>query len=123
MFIGTREEREIMLARERYWHDVASRNADYEELIQILEEQNALLEKYNALMKKRIALEETILNDRREEIVSFLEVRFHESFEALLDRLNEIDSFETLNELFKVSVSCESYDAFLEVLASYDAKS
>jgi len=43
MFVGTRAERELMIARERYWHDRASIRADYEEQLQVVSAKNSFL--------------------------------------------------------------------------------
>ena len=129
MFVGTREEHELMMARERYWHDRASIRADYEEQIQemaaknsfLLAKTSSLTAENSSLLAKNSSLTAEKLRSERKSVAAMLRARFNVPVEKSLASLNEIDSSEILDRLLDFSLDCKDYDAFLTELASYDA--
>ncbi len=123
MFIGTKAERELLQAKERYWHDQASRVYEFEEEIRareaVIRSQDEKLRSQNeelrSLTTRRLAAE-------RKVIAKTLFFRFNKPVATSLALLNEIDSSETLNRLSDVGDECESYDDFLKKLADCNAE-
>lgn len=116
MFIGTKAERERLQAKERYWHDLASRVYEFEEEIRareaVIRSQD---EKLRSIKIWKLAAE-------RKVIAKTLFFRFNKPVATSLALLNEIDSSETLNRLSDVGDECESYDDFLKKLADCNAE-
>ena len=123
MFVGTKEERALMRARERYWHDRATIRDDYEDYeeqigslsaeVSSLTAENSSLTAENSSLTAEIS---SRLNSERKLIARLLQVRFGAPATSLTARLNKIKSSETLDRLSDLSAICESYDAFLTEL-------
>jgi len=142
MFVGTQQEHELMQARERYWHDQASKNAGYEKRINVLTSINSSLTAKNSsltaenssltaglrnmeleLRSVTSKLRSDKLNAERKSIARMLRVRFNAPVASSLERLNRIDSLENLEILSDFSADCKDYNEFLEKLESYSAES
>jgi len=112
MFVGTDQEREIMQARERYWHDQASRSFEYEKQIRLLGAE------ITSLTADNRSLAANKLKSDRKSIARMLRVRFNVPDADSLGRLDAIDAAETLERLLDYSADCKDYDSFLKNLAS-----
>ncbi len=119
MFAGTKYEHELIQAKERYWHDQASRVYEYEE--EIRAKDAAIRTRDETIRSKDAAfrtLEMEKLISERKLLAKTLRFRFNLSAETSLALLNEIDSSETLNRLSDLSDECKDYDDFLKKLAN-----
>jgi len=113
-FVGARQERELMRARERYWHDQNSLRGDYEEQTRVRDAKILTMESETRSMTSGK------LKSERRSIAQMLRIRFGAPIRTLIARLNRIDSSETLDQLSDYSVVRKDYDAFLEDLSSCD---
>jgi len=111
--VETREEREIMDARERYWHDQAAINSyiqkEYDELMR-------------SVASGEITMKEAKAKFIRNSIAEILDIRFREPVETTLELLNRIDSIEALERLHKMILDHKDYESFLAELSKYDVK-
>ena len=144
MFAGTKYEHELIQAKERYWHDQASRVYEYEEEIRAkdaairtrdetirsqgeqLRSQGEQLRSRDDQLRSQGEQLRSVTTERlaaeRKIIARTLSFRFNKPVAASLALLDVIDSSETLNRLSDISDECKDYDDFLKHLANCTVK-
>ncbi len=144
MFAGTKYEHELIQAKERYWHDQASRVYEYEEELrakdatirardvtirsqgeQLRSQGEQLRSQGEQLQSQGERLRSATtgkLAVERKMIAKTLSFRFNKPVAASLALLDAIDSSETLNRLSDISDECKDYDDFLKHLANCTVK-